>query len=212
MKKIFFIIATVVLTTTSSFAQHFDIRAYGGVNILQLTSDNGTTLIDGITHSRRVNGRPGAQFGAAVTFGSRFFVQPGFQYNLLSKETVHEIKETKNKKLDVTSIKSISVPLKVGFRLIDPETENLINVRLFGGIDGSHILSIDHTEKSGDIDDIDTDDFSNLILSADLGLGFDIFIFYLDMGYQIGLTPVYTGGDNAKANAFYSNIGLRISF
>ncbi|MCP4270232.1 MAG: hypothetical protein GY777_32440, partial [Candidatus Brocadiaceae bacterium] len=80
-------------------------------------------------------------------------------------ETVHEIKETKNKKLDVTSIKSISVPLKVGFRLIDPETENLINVRLFGGIDGSHILSIDHTEKSGDIDDIDTDDFSNLILS-----------------------------------------------
>ncbi len=212
MKKIIFITATIALAITSSFAQHFDIRAYGGVNILQLTSDQGTSLIDGVHHNQKVSGRPGAQFGAAVTFGSRFYVQPGIQYSFLSKEIVNENIVTDNEWEDQTTIKAISVPLKVGFRLIDPETENLINVRVFGGFDGSHVISVDHSTKSGALDDIDASDFSNLIVSADFGLGLDIFIFYIDMGYQLGLTPVYTGGDNAKANAFYSNIGLRLSF
>ncbi len=212
MKKIIFITATIALAITSSYAQHFDIRAYGGVNVLQLTSDQGTSLIDGVLHNQKVSGRPGAQFGAAVTFGSRFYVQPGIQYSFLSKEIVNENIVTDNEWEDQTTIKAISVPLKVGFRLIDPETENLINVRVFGGFDGSHVISVDHSTKSGALDDIDASDFSNLIVSADFGLGLDIFIFYIDMGYQLGLTPVYTGGDNAKANAFYSNIGLRLSF
>lgn len=212
MKKIIFITATIALAITSSYAQHFDIRAYGGVNVLQLTSDQGTSLIDGVLHNQKVSGRPGAQFGAAVTFGSRFYVQPGIQYSFLAKEIVNENIVTGNEWEDQTTIKAISVPLKVGFRLIDPETENLINVRVFGGFDGSHVISVDHSTKSGALDDIDASDFSNLIVSADFGLGLDIFIFYIDMGYQLGLTPVYTGGDNAKANAFYSNIGLRLSF
>ena len=90
--------------------------------------------------------------------------------------------------------------------------ENLFNVRIFGGFDGSHIRSVDHSNKSNKTDDIEADDFTNLIVSADFGMGLDIFIFYVDLGYQLGLTPVYTGGDQAKANAFYSNIGLRLSF
>jgi hypothetical protein len=80
------------------------------------------------------------------------------------------------------------------------------------GFDGSHILSVDHSNKSNKTADIEADDFTNLIVSADFGMGLDIFIFYVDLGYQLGLTPVYTGGDQAKANAFYSNIGLRLSF
>ena len=74
------------------------------------------------------------------------------------------------------------------------------------------MISVDDSTKSNGLGDIDDSDFSNLIVSADFGIGLDIFIFYIDMGYQLGLTPVYTGGDNAKANAFYSNIGLRLSF
>jgi hypothetical protein len=212
MKKIIFITATIALAITSSYAQHFDIRAYGGFNVLQLTSDNGSTLINSVLHNQTVSGRPGGQFGAAVTFGSRFYVQPGIQYSFLSTEIVNENVVTGNEWKDQTTIKAISVPLKAGFRLIDPETESLFNVRIFGGFDGSHVLSVDHSEKSGAIDDIDASDFSNLIMSADFGLGLDIFIFYIDMGYQLGLTPVYTGGDDSKANAFYSNIGLRLSF
>ncbi len=212
MKKLSLLFFAVALASSTSFGQHFDIRAYGGFNVLQLTSDQGTSLIDGVLHSQKVSGRPGAQFGAALTFGSRFYVQPGFQYALLSSEVVNENTVSGKELLDETTINVISVPLKVGVRLIDPETENLFNVRVFGGFDGSHVVSVDHSTKSDGLGDIDDSDFSNLIVAADFGLGLDIFIFYIDMGYQLGLTPVYTGGDNAKANAFYSNIGLRLSF
>jgi hypothetical protein len=177
-----------------------------------LTSDQGTSLIDGVLHNQKVSGRPGAQFGAALTFGTRFYVQPGFQYAILSSEIVNENTVSGEELLDETTINVISVPLKVGVRLIDPETENLFNVRVFGGFDGSHVVSVDHSTKSDGLGDIDDSDFSNLIVSADFGLGLDIFIFYIDLGYQLGLSPVYTGGDNAKTNAFYSNIGLRLSF
>ena len=163
-------------------------------------------------HDRKVSGRPGAQFGAALTFGSRFYVQPGFQYAILTSELINENTVTEDVLKDEATINTISVPLKVGFRLINPEDENLFNVRIFGGFDGSHILSVDHSNKSNKTDDIEADDFTNLIVSADFGMGLDIFIFYIDLGYQLGLTPVYTGGDQAKANAFYSNIGLRLSF
>lgn len=212
MKKLSLLFFAVALASSTSFGQHFDIRAYGGFNVLQLTSDQGTSLIDGVLHSQKVSGRPGAQFGAALTFGSRFYVQPGFQYAILSSEVVNENTVSGKELLDETTINVISVPLKVGVRLIDPETENLFNVRVFGGFDGSHVVSVDHFTKSDGLGDIDDSDFSNLIVAADFGLGLDIFIFYIDMGYQLGLTPVYTGGDNAKANAFYSNIGLRLSF
>ena len=212
MKKINLTIMAIVLAFATSYGQHFDVRAYGGLNVLQLTSDQGESLINGVLHKQKITGRPGAQYGVAVTFGSRFYVQPGFQYAILTSEIVNENTANGIELLDQTTIKTISVPLKVGVRLIDPETENLLNVRVFGGFDGSHVMSVDHTTKSSGLDDIDASDFSNLIVSADFGLGLDLFIFYIDMGYQLGLTPVYTGGDNAKANAFYSNIGLRLSF
>jgi hypothetical protein len=212
MKKISLTLFAIVLAFATSYGQHFDIRAYGGFNVLQLTSDEGTSLIDGVIHDRKVSGRPGTQFGAALTFGSRFYVQPGFQYAILTSEVINENTVTEDVLKDEATINTISVPLKVGFRLINPEDENLFNVRIFGGFDGSHILSVDHSNKSNKTDDIEADDFTNLIVSADFGMGLDIFIFYVDLGYQLGLTPVYTGGDQAKANAFYSNIGLRLSF
>ena len=212
MKKISLTIFAIVLAFATSYGKHFDIRAYGGFNVLQLTSDQGNSLIDGVLHNQKVSGRPGYQFGAAITFGSRFYVQPGFQYAIISSEVVNENTVSGEELIDQTTINTISVPLKVGFRLIDPEAENLFNVRVFGGFDGSHVISVDHSTKSNGLGDIYDSDFSNLIVSTDFGIGLDIFIFYIDMGYQLGLTPVYTGGDNAKANAFYSNIGLRLSF
>lgn len=212
MKKLNLTIFAMILAMSASYAQHFDIRAYGGFNVLQLTSDEGTSLIDGVIHDRKVSGRPGVQFGASLTFGSRFYVQPGLQYSIYTTEVINKNTFSGAELKDETTINTISVPLRVGFRLMDPEIENLFNIRVFGGFDGSHVMSVGHSSKSGKLDDIDEDDFSNLIVSADFGLGLDIFIFYIDMGYQLGLTPVYTGGDQAKANAFYSNVGIRLSF
>ena len=211
MKKLSLLIIVLFLGITSIYAQGLDIRAYGGVNVLQLTSDKGTSLIDGTLHNKKVSGRPGYQFGAALTFGERFFVQPGFEYALLSTKLVNENTVTGKELTDETTLGVFSVPLKVGYRLLDPQKENIFNIRVFTGFVGHHVASVNHTTKSGAFD-ITKDDYTNLILNADFGMGLDLFIFYLDVGYQFGLSPVHATGDMAKANSFYTNLGIRLTF
>lgn len=213
MKTINYLLAFIItLSINAVYGTHFDIRAYGGFGVLQLSSDKSSSLIDGVLHERTISGRPGVQLGMGLTFGSRFYVQPGIQYSFLSTQIVNSNKVTKQDYVDEAMIRSVSVPLKAGVRLINPEVENIFNVRLFGGFDGSHIMSVDHSKKSGRIDPIGKEDFSNILMSADFGMGLDIFIFYMDLGYQFGLTPVYSSGDRSKANSFYGNFGLRLGF
>jgi opacity protein-like surface antigen len=212
MKRITLIVLFSVFAMSASFAQSFDIRAYGGTNVLQLTTDNGTSIIDGVLHHKTVSGRTGYQLGAAVTFGERFFVQPGLEWATLSTKIINKNNVTGNELTDETTLSVFSIPLKIGFRLIDPEKENLINVRIFGGLDGHHVQSVNHKTKSGAYDNITKDDYTNIILNADFGMGIDIFIFYIDLGYQLGISPVHSSGDLSKANSFYANFGLKLSF
>lgn len=206
----------VLLLPIGLYAQRsghvFDVRAYGGVSFLQLASDQGTQLINGILHNRFVQGEPGVQVGAAVTFGNRFYLQPGVQWTTLSTKIINENTVSGNELTDETTLSLISVPLKVGMRLFDPQDMNWINVRLFGGLDGHHVTSVKHGTKSGSLDDINANDYSNLILNADFGFGLDIAFLYLESGYQIGLTPVHKAGDTGRLSAFYANVGLRFTF
>jgi len=215
MKTIKLSLAAILLSF-GAIAQNdghvFDIRGYGGVSVLQITSDNNSSLINGVLHDRRVTGRPGMQAGLSLTYGNRYFIQPGFQWSKISTKIVNENTVDGTELTDETSLNVISVPLKVGMRLMDPRKENLINLRLFGGIDGYHVTSVSHSNKSGAFDDITSDDYSNLIINADFGLGLDVWFLFLDAGYQLGLTPVHSSGDNAKANSFYANLGFKITF
>ena len=80
MKKSLLLLSSLLLGIFA-FGQHVDLRAYGGFNIMQLTTDEGTTIVDGILHNQTYSGRPGFQFGGAVTFGDQFYFQPGFQFH-----------------------------------------------------------------------------------------------------------------------------------
>ena len=193
------------------FAQNLDIRGFGGWNTLQLSSDDGTSIIDGIVHDKVVSGRPGYQFGASVGFGERFYIEPGIMYSTFSTKVVNKNTVKGNELTDETTIKVFSVPMKVGFKLINPEVEEIFNVRVFAGLVGSHVIGVDHTTKSGVVDDISTDDYTNLIINADFGMGVDLLFFFADAGYHLGMTPVHSGADNAKANSFYINVGLKLS-
>ncbi len=206
------VLFVVLLSAAFSASAQFDVRGYGGVNVVQLSTDQGTSLIDGVLHNRSVSSRPGYQFGVAVLFGERFYIQPGFQWTTVSTKVVNENDVTGAELTDETTISMISVPLRVGFRLIDPEVENIFNIRVWGGFDGHHVTSVDHSVNNPNTGDIDDGDYSNLIVNADFGLGIDVLFFFIESGYQLGISPVYTGGDQAKANSFYANLGVRLSF
>ena len=206
------VLFVVLLSAAFSASAQFDVRGYGGVNVVQLSTDQGTSLIDGILHNRSVSSRPGYQFGVAVLFGERFYIQPGFQWTTISTKVVNENNVTGAELTDETTVSMISVPLRVGFRLIDPEVENIFNIRVWGGFDGHHVTSVDHSVNNPNTGDIDDGDYSNLIVNADFGLGIDVLFFFIESGYQLGISPVYTGGDQAKANSFYANLGVRFSF
>ena len=210
MKRFTITILVIFFSIGTAFTQSSDIRLYAGVNVLQLTTDNGTNMINGVLHHTSISGRIGYQFGTSVSFGKRFYVQPGFQFANLSTKIVNVNNVTGEELTDETTLKVFSIPLKFGFKLIDPEVSSIFNVRIFGGIDGHHITSVEHGTKSGSLD-LTTDDYTNLIMNADFGLGIDILFFYIEMGYQLGLSPVHTNGDQAKANSFYTNIGIKHS-
>ncbi len=213
MKKIITSIAMLAVFSGSALAQQhsLNIRAYGGINILQLSTDNSTSIINGIVHNTTISGRTGYQAGGSITFGSRGYIQPGFQYTNLSTKIVNKSTiDQANVFTDETTVQVISIPLKFGFRFIDPQTEDFFNVRVFGGFDGHHVIGVKHGTNSGAIGEITKDDYTNLILNADFGMGVDLWFLFIDAGYQIGLTPVHSSGDKAKASAFYTNLGIRI--
>ena len=60
--------------------------------------------------------------------------------------------------------------------------------------------------------EIDSETYNNLIVNADFGMGVDVLFLFVDLGYQMGISPVYSGGDAAKANSFYGNLGIRLGF
>lgn len=209
MKKGIIVFCFAMFSIAAS-AQHFDIRGYGGYNVLQLTSDQGSSLIDNILHNRTVTGRPGYQFGVAVTFGDRFYVQPGFEWVTSSTKVVNKNNVTGTELTDETTLSMFSIPLKVGVRLLDPNDQNIFNIRVFGGFDGAHVTKVNHSESHPDTGELNEDDYSSLIMSADFGMGIDIAFLFVDAGYKLGISPFHTGGDNAKGNSFYANLGVRI--
>lgn len=190
--------------------QHLDFRGYVGATVLQLSTDEEQSLIDGVLHDRSLRGRPGVQAGISLSVGNQFYVEPGLQYSSLSVSVTNINTTSGLELLDKSTLHVVSVPLKAGVKVINPDVEDIVNVRLFGGLDGHHVLSVNHREKSGSIDDIEVEDFHNLIMNADIGIGLDVAIISLEAGYQLGITPVYTNGDTGKANMFYANIGIRI--
>lgn len=191
-------------------AQHADIRAYGGLNLLQLTTDDGSSFIDGIVHDQSVSGRPGWQLGGSLTFGNHFFFQPGFQYGRVSTEIINTNDSLGTKYEDANKVSMISVPLKVGFRFLNPEEADLFNLRIYAGIYGHHITSVKHTTISGKIVEKSTSDYQNIIFNADFGAGVDFLFLFSDVGYQLGLSPVFQNESGSKANSFYATLGVKL--
>jgi hypothetical protein len=211
--------AIIILTLASvSFAQednnakHYsDIRVLGGMNLGSLTSE-GTklTLIDSVVHSSNVDAQIGYQGGLSFTYGNRFYISPGVWYTKFTLNTQFIDDTQNNDDFDFeaeSTLSMISIPVRFGFRFINPQDEDIFNMRLFGGVVGQHVISV-NTVGDSEVK-LDKDNYENLVMSATAGLGVDILFFFVDLGYDLGLTNFEKSNTKSRHNSMFLNVGAK---
>lgn len=192
-------------TTSTGYG---DFRVYVGFNS---TSGNGfKDFVNGAIHDHSVDGQLGYTIGISGTLGNHLYLAPGIYYSAIKTETT----TTEQGNLPgaasfkgKTTINSLNLPIRVGLRLLDGHHDGTFNLRLFGGVVGSHVLSVSH-EGDDDIS-VSKDDFNDFMLSAQFGFGFDILIAFVDIGYDLGMTDFYKLEGTQKSNQFFINAGIR---
>jgi hypothetical protein len=181
-----------------------EIRPMVGFNFSNVTkSPDGTST----------QAKLGAQFGSHVMIGNRFHLNPGIAW--FSRAT--EYSSSSDVDVDQT-VQGVIIPLLVGYRFIDPTTEPFLNFRLFAG---PSMMFFTKTEYNDGVLD-EAVDWKQNQWGAQIGLGLDIAIFFVDAVYEFGLTNTHDGiseiegvFDNfseIKQNTFIVNAGVRLSF
>jgi len=191
------IIVTIVLgmgLAMASMAQ-VELKILGGLNTSHLTTEH----VDWKTE-----GRVGYQFGATVQVGEKLYFEPGLFFNTITKDVIDANDE--NADAFKNTIQSIRIPAHIGYHILGSE-ETFADLRLFAGFGASIITAV-----KNDSDDLSKDDFKNFILDFNAGVGVDVWIFFIEWNYLLGLTPVFVEGSDAKLQAFMGNLGARIRF
>ncbi len=192
MKKQTFILAFIILTTSIVHAQ-IALRPYVGINSHTLTRD----FTDANWKSAI-----GYQVGADFQIGSKFFVQPGLQLEFAKNQVdsvnignIFDVKRT-----------HFRVPVMVGYAF--GNLDGNFSFRIFTGPNASIVLS----ESSSGF--ISKEDLKNAVFGWNAGAGIDISVFFIDLGYQFGLSEVFKNkvNNDSKDNLFYANAGVRLRF
>jgi hypothetical protein len=173
------------------FAQ-FSLRPQVGINFPTLTED----IAEG-----KWKGNVGYQFGADVQIGGTIYVQPGLNFQSVSL-TVEDVGD-----LDV---QRINIPVMVGFRLFEGEDSKAFGLRGFAGPNFAINVSEDVSDAFGDIT---KDNIKDSQISALVGAGADLSIFFIDVAYKFGLTKMFEDINNdANKHIFFVNAGIRLGF
>lgn len=202
MKKIFILLSFGFLVN-SAMAQ-VEIRPFLGANF-----SNVSKTPDGASTQAKIGG----QIGASLMIGNRFHLNPGIAY--FSRTTEYVFSDSPELDADLL-INGVSIPILVGYRFVDPTSEPLFNFRLYAG---PSLMFLTKNEFSGDTEN-DIIDWNNTLWGGQVGAGIDLFIFFVDVSYEFGLTDTFDGGENntisdftkVKNNTFYVNAGVRLSF
>ena len=170
-----------------------EIKLQAGLNTSHLTTEH----VDWKTQ-----GRVGYQFGGSVLVGEKLYFEPGIFYQTITKDIVDtnnaEAVEFKN------TINSLRIPAHIGYHILGSQ-ETLADLRLFAGFGATLVTGVNN-----DVDDLSKDDFKNFLLDFNAGVGVDVWIFFLEWNYLLGLTPVFVEGSDASYQAFMGNLGIRI--
>lgn len=202
MKKIFTVTILALLFSVAAKAQ-LEIKPTVGINLSNVNSaPNGT----------KTSAKMGYQFGGSLMFGDRLYLSPGIFY--FQQVTQYVIDNPDNSTTLVTSdekIAGVKIPLLVGYRLIDPENDPLVNLRVFAG--PSVLFNTSNKFSEGVIND--EVNWKKNSWGAQIGAGVDLAFLFAEVGYEFGLSSTYEGDSasenfkDVKHNTFVFNAGVR---
>lgn len=173
-----------------------EVKPTVGLNFSRLSSD---------PESFSQSARAGFQLGGSLQFGKKLYVEPGIFWVNSGSELVHANDTDLSYNLDVSAIR---IPVFVGYQIIGGDKENIFGLRVFGGPTGSWV-----TKVSADETKLNKEDFSSFLWGVDVGAGVDVWLLFLDIGYEWGLNQVFDEDPSeAKLHAWWINLGARIRF
>ncbi len=200
MKNLFLLTCVLFISGVAFGQDAFSVGPKIGYNSNRLTTD-----FDSIKSS--INNS--FQVGAFVRIGSKFYVQPEANYQVVSS-SLNLTKGASIKKQDIT-IKTLKIPVLLGYKLI---SQNKFNFRVLAGPALS--FNIDKKLSPSDMGELwpiqSVDDLKNSTWSVQMGGGIDVFFLTLDVRYEVGIDNLYTGADDVtmKNNIFNVSLGLKI--
>ena len=196
MKKLFLLL--LILFSAEVMYGQFKLGAKVGYNASKLS-----TNIDSV----KSDFKSGFQIGAFVRIGKKLYLQPEIYYT--TQGGVFE-SNVSNWKQNV-KIGSIDVPVLVGFHMIKGDFANL---RIMAGPAVSFVVNKSISEGGADPGPISSGDLSSVNWSIHAGAGVDVWMFTLDVRYQIGLNQLIKEvGEwqfDAKSNAWVISLGFKI--
>jgi hypothetical protein len=200
MKKFFLVILLIGLASLAEAQGGFCLGPKIGYNSNTLSS-NLDSIKAGINNS--------LQIGAFVRVGKKLYLQPEANYQTVSG-TFNQGSGANALSQDYT-LKSIKVPVLIGFKLIDKAG---VNLRLLAG--PAFTFSLDkklNPSSMGELWPIQSvDDFKNSSWSAQMGAGIDVLFLTLDLRYEMGIENIYGGSGSTEIKNNMFNISLGVKF
>lgn len=202
MRKIFLTFAFLTLVL-STFAQlPFTLGVKAGINSTKITTDNYN--VSGYTFNDfRSDAKKGFNLGAFARVGTKIYLQPELLYCVRNSES------TSGTASQTIKLKTIQVPVLLGFKLIDLK---LASVRAFTGPAMSYVLKSSNVEMN--LPNFDPENYKNNIWDWQLGAGVDLGPFVFDVRYEWGLSDTSEGniskvGFVNKGNALTFSLGFK---
>lgn len=180
------------------------IRPYAGINSSNLSKE----LIDDSEWKSKL----GYQIGVDVQFGDKLFIQPGIQFEAFRNLKRFTVPGIGSQEIEL-STSYMRIPVLVGYRF--GEEDATFGLRVFAGPNAAFKLSGSTDNPFGDTSI--EDELKGAVFGLSGGFGLDFLsIFFVDLGYQTGLTDVFEEveglNSGAKNNFIYGNAGIRIRF
>jgi len=195
-----FTLMTLVLST---FAQlPFAIGIKGGINSTKITTDNYS--VGNFNYANfKSDAKSGYNLGVFARLGTKVYLQPELLYCVRKGESTSG---TANQKLD---LKTIQVPILLGFKLIDLK---LASIRAFTGPAMSFPMKSSKVTYEGVTTGLyDTENYKSNIWDWQLGAGVDVGMITLDCRYEWGLSKTSDGNVNTTSPSFV-NKGNTLTF